>query len=128
MLSSSPFVKQIERLEVIYNPRDNFDHVITSDYDYKRWNTFAQGKAPNSIAFGIKGNFHKNPRAVMNVFSIIWIVSENAKNFSSVDVLLKDKDKGSIGFNIRVIGAILDYHRNGKWTRDISGEFNINYT
>ena len=63
----APAVEAVERLEVEYNPKDNFDHILTSDYEYKRWNTFAQGVAPHSIAFGIIGHFKNDLRAAMSV-------------------------------------------------------------
>lgn len=40
-LSATPAVSSAERLEVVYNYKDGFDHIQTSDYDYKCFNTFA---------------------------------------------------------------------------------------
>ena len=35
ILNMAPAVEAVERLEVIYNPKDNFDHIQTSDHEYK---------------------------------------------------------------------------------------------
>lgn len=126
-LSATPAVSSAERLEVVYDPHDNYDHISTSDYEYRRWNSFVKGKAPNSIAFGIKGHFQNNLRASMSVFRNLWTASASAKNFSMMDVLLKDSELTSICFNIRLVGVILEYHRTRVWPIDRSGEFNINY-
>ena len=40
-LSATPAVSSAERLEVVYNYKDGFDHIQTSDYDYKCFNTFS---------------------------------------------------------------------------------------
>ena len=126
--SATPAITSAERLEVIYNSHDNYDHIQTSDYEYKRWNTFIEGKAPNAIAFGIKGNFQNNLRASMSVFRSLWTASASAKNFSMMDVLMKlNENPTSICFNIRLVGVILEYIQTGNWAIDRSGEFNNNY-
>lgn len=102
MLSATPAVDSAERLKIIFES-DNFDHIYTDDAEYKRWNTFIKGKAPNSIAFGIKGNFHANLRATMSVFINLLAVSANGENFKLVDVLMKDQDKDTACFNVSVI-------------------------
>ena len=126
-LSATPSVYSAERLEVIYDSHDNYDHIPTSDYEYRRWNTFVKGKAPNSIAFGIKGNFRNNLRASMNVFRNLWTASATATNFSMIDIPLIDVEPPSVCFNIRLVGVIMEYHRTRTWPIDRSGEFNIHY-
>ena len=102
MLSATPAVESAERLKIIFES-DNFDHIYTDDAEYKRWNTFIKGKAPNSIVFGIKGNFRANLRATMSVFINLLAVSANGENFKLVDVLMKDQDKDTACFNVSVI-------------------------
>ena len=120
----APAVEAVERLEVEYNPKDNFDHIRTSDYEYKRWNTFEQGVAPHSIAFGIIGHFKNDLRAAMSVFRNLERISSN--KFVLLDVLTKDDS--TICMNMDVIGSIMDYCRFGRWTVDRSGRLKFTYT
>ena len=120
----APAVEAVERLEIIYNPKDNFDHIRTSDYEYKRWNTFAQGVAPHSLAFGIIGKFRNNLRAAMSVFRNLERISSN--KFVLLDVLTKDDS--TICMNMDVITSIMDYCRFGRWTVNRSGELKLTYT
>lgn len=126
ILNLAPAVEAVERLEVIYNPKDNFDHIRTSDYEYKRWNTFAQGVAPHSIAFGIIGKFRNNLRAAMSVFRNLQMVSVN--KFVLLDVLTKDEKHNAFCMNMDVITSIMDYCRFGRWTVNRSGELKLTYT
>lgn len=125
ILNMAPAVEAVERLEVIYNPKDNFDHIQTSDHEYKRWNTFAQGVAPHSIAFGIIGKFRNNLRAVMSVFRNLQMVSVN--KFVLLDVLTKDEKNSTICMNMDLISSILYYNRCGRWTVNRSGELKLTY-
>lgn len=122
----APAVEAVERLEVEYNPKDNFDHILTSDYEYKRWNTFAQGVAPHSIAFGIIGHFKNDLRAAMSVFRNLERISSN--KFVLLDVLTKDEKNSTICMNMDLISSILYYNRCGRWTVNRSGELKLTYT
>jgi hypothetical protein len=126
ILNMAPAVEAVERLEVIYNPKDNFDHIQTSDHEYKRWNTFAQGVAPHSLAFGIIGKFRNNLRAAMSVFRNLQMVSVN--KFVLLDVLTKDEKHNAFCINMDVITSIMDYCRFGRWTVNRSGELKLTYT
>ena len=126
ILNMAPAVEAVERLEVEYNPKDNFDHIRTSDHEYKRWNTFAQGVAPHSLAFGIIGKFRNNLRAAMSVFRNLQMVSVN--KFVLLDVLTKDEKNSTICMNMDVITSIMDYCRFGRWTVNRSGELKLTYT
>ena len=122
----TPAVEAVERLEVEYNPKDNFDHIRTSDHEYKRWNTFAQSVAPHSIAFGIIGKFRNNLRAAMSVFRNLERISSN--KFVLLDVLTKDEKHNAFCINMDVITSIMDYCRFGRWTVNRSGELKLTYT
>ena len=106
----TPAVEAVERLEVIYNPKDNFDHIQTSDHEYKRWNTYAQGVAPHTIAFGIIGHFKNDLRAAMSVLRNLERISTN--KFVLLDVLTKDDS--TFCMNMDVINSIIDYCRFGR--------------
>jgi len=122
----APAVEAVERLEVEYNPKDNFDHIRTSDYEYKRWNTFAEGVAPHSLVFGIIGKFRNNLRAAMSVFRNLERISSN--KFVLLDVLTKDEKHNAFCINMDVITSIMDYCRFGRWTVNRSGELKLTYT
>jgi hypothetical protein len=125
VLSAMPSVDAVERLQIIFNPQDNYDHIPTEDYEYKCWNTFISGAAPNSIAFGIVGNFRDKLRNAMGIINTLCAISSKGERFALVEILTKTDDQ-SIYLNLKTISAILEYNRTKEWPRT-PNDFNVIY-